>query len=137
MNFLPNYKYNLIFPIDYQKLYDVLLTMISHQFNNQNHINFSLIEEEIASWSIEFKNQIINDLETKCLTIWNKANSNNSIELITHFEQKLFKIAKQYEIKYLKLYTSEIKMSLKTFDIEKIKLLLEIFPKMVVYIKNH
>ncbi len=134
---LPNYKYILSSPIDHQKLYDTLLMIISNQFNEQNEVNFQQIEEEISGWSIEFKTQLINDLETKCLTLWNKANSKNSIELITHFEQKLFKIAKQYEIIYLKLYASEIKMSLKTFDIEKIKLLLELFPKMIVYIKSH
>lgn len=131
------FKYSLSTPIDHQRLYDLLLTMISNQFNEQNDINFQQIEKEISSWTADFKDQLINDLELKCTALWSKANSNNSIEQITLFEQKLFKIAKQYDIKYLSYYASEIKLSLKTFDIEKIKLLLEIYPQLIIYIKNH
>jgi PAS domain S-box-containing protein len=134
---VPNFKYKITNPINHQKLYDLMLMMLSVQYDVQDEINFQQIEIELTPLSDEIKTKIINELEDKCTPIWKKASTNNSIEQITDFEQNLFKIAKKYEIKFIKYYASEIKISLKTFDIEKIKMLLDIYPKMINYLRSH
>lgn len=131
------FENSLILPIDFQKLNDMLTQILSKQYSEDENVNFTNIEIEITSWSQETKQVIIESLVQSCSPIWSKASSNNSIDQITLFENKIFRIAKKNNIRFLKQYAAEMNMGLKTFDIEKLKLLLEIYPKIISYINKH
>lgn len=131
------FENSLILPIDFQKINDMLTQILSRQYSEDENVNFTNIEVEITSWSPETKQKIIDSLIQSCSPIWSKASSNNSIDQITLLEKEIFRIAKKNNIRFMKQYAAEINMGLKTFDIEKLKLLLEIYPKIISYINKH
>ncbi len=130
------FENSLTLPIDFQKMNDLLLLVISKQFAEDEGVNFSNIEAEIKKWTAETKQIVMDSLTQNCTHLWTKATTNNSIDQITLFEKNIYKIAKKNNIKFLKQYAMEINISLKTFDIEKLKILLDIFPKIIRYLKN-
>jgi hypothetical protein len=124
-------------PLEMKKLHDTLFNTLNKLFDLDKSIHFDLIQAEMESVGKEFILEIVKELESSCSTLWIKASSNNSIDQIKQFERAIFKIAKSSNTKFLKQYSNEILIGLKTFDVEKLKVLLDIYPKIIKYLKNN
>lgn len=126
-------SYLITSPIDQIFFHDMMTEILTKQTNNSY---LQQIQSELTNWSHEDRIALLNDVQKQCSPLWEKAFSSNSIDQITKFKNALSVISKQYDIKFIKNYTEDIKIGLKIFDIEKIKQLLEIYPRIIDDLKK-
>jgi len=122
-------------PVDSVILHNLIVNILIQQ-NSKNNSYPQQIQHELLKWSTEDRFKLLDELQKQCSPLWSKASSSNSIDQITQFRNSLSAISKQFNLKFVKHYADEIKIGLKTFDIEKIKQLLEVYPYLVSYLKK-
>jgi PAS domain S-box-containing protein len=129
-------KHLLSYPIGTKQLHNTLLKILNDLFTRDNSLPFDLIQREIEDFDKNMLSILIQEIEQHCSPIWAKASSNNSIDQINQFERSIFKIAKTHNINFLKQYSNEILISIRRFDIEQLKILLNIYPQIVKFLKK-
>ncbi len=125
----------LIAPIDSSILHNAIVNILLLQSSKSNSYP-QQIQHELSTWDDENLASLLDELQKQCSPLWAKASSSNSIDQITKFKNSLAVISKQFDLKFVKHYSDEIKIGLKTFDIEKIKQLLEVYPYLISYLKK-
>ncbi|MEI6348117.1 MAG: PAS domain S-box protein [Bacteroidota bacterium] len=130
-------KYLLSYPIGTKQLHNTLIKILNDLFTKDNSLPFDLIQREIEQFENDMLPFLVQEIEQHCSPIWAKATSNNSIEQINQFERSIFKIAKTHNINFLKQYSNEILISIRRFDIEQLKILLNIYPQIVKFLKKN
>jgi len=132
---LENFTYSLTAPIDLIKLHQIMISIIAT--NADTPPNYQIqIQKELSSWDIAKRTQFIDELQNQCSPLWVKASSNNSIDQIIQFEKSLIALSPMFQTKFTSQYISEFEIGLKTFDIEKLKQLLDLYPTLIHIIKD-
>jgi len=123
-------------PFNQKTLYDSLLIAINKTFTIKKDLEIIPISNEIEKMNIENINTLIEEIEIHCFADWEIAKYSNSINDIIIFANKINEVAKKQKINFLKFYAKEIIFGAKTFDINKLSILINYYPELINYLKN-
>lgn len=89
--------------------------------NKHSKINFSK----------EFKTEVIEYLNTEITPYWEIIKKSNRLKDIKNFTDKLKSISPKYNIYIIELFTKELNLAVKSFDIEKMSYSIKNYPNLI------
>jgi hypothetical protein len=122
-------------PVEKKKLFNELMKFLPYkQFNDD--LSGQEIKEELSCELKLIIPDLLDKLESVCLFKLEKIKDEFSIDLIEEFTAELKIIYTKYPISYIKSYISSIDEATQSFDISRIKILLNKYPEFIEKIKS-
>lgn len=94
------------------------------------------IEEPVSAEVLAGLPALIQQLETEYRELWEKARSNGFFEDIGTFAKNMIQAGEAYQLELLREFGNNLEAQVGSFDIERINITMDTYPKLVQRIKN-